>query len=121
MEPNSTVSATATPILIDLERPVIWPAPVLEYLVRNQELLCQWEQDASQISAKSYDRAIGELQELLQPFYLKGWHCTRLTDQEIGRVLTDGVALPDLNMLQSRIDALVGVILFSVRITALKQ
>lgn len=105
MEPNH--NSREPPILIDLEHPATWPAPVLEFLVRNRELFCQWEQYASLVPAKAYDRAIGELQELLQPFVLKGWHCTRLTDQEIDRVLADGIVLPDLNLLQARIDALV--------------
>jgi hypothetical protein len=107
VESNSNSRAIASPVLIDLDHPANWPASVLAYLVRHQELFCQWEQDASQVGAKAYDRAISDLRQLLQPFALRGWHCTRLTHEEIERVRSAGILLRDLKLLQSRIDALV--------------
>lgn len=106
MEPNSDHVA-ASPILIDLKNPADWPPAVREWLVEHSELFLQWDRDASRVGAKVYDRAIEALRELLQPFALRGWHCTRLTDEEVEGVRTNGILLPDLNMLHRRIDALV--------------
>lgn len=106
--PNSNSPATAAnPILIDLDRPASWPAEVLAFLNDHQELFCQWERDASKVGAKAYDRAIGELQHVLQPFALRGWHCTRLTNEEMEQVRLHGLVLPNRQMLERRIDSLV--------------
>jgi hypothetical protein len=51
--------------------------------------------------------AIYGLIDVLQPFAITGWHCTRLTDAEMDHILRAGMQLPDTAMLNRRIDALV--------------
>ena len=57
--------------------------------------------------ARAYDRAYYAVSDALQPFALTGWHCTRLTEEEILVIVTEGMRLPDEAMLRCRIHRLV--------------
>ncbi|MGH6680310.1 MAG: hypothetical protein ACREDL_15595, partial [Bradyrhizobium sp.] len=65
-----------------------------------------WERGG--VAAHLYDQAIYGLIDVLQPYAITGWHCSRLTDAEIRHVLREGMKLPNATMLSRRIDALVG-------------
>jgi hypothetical protein len=47
------------------------------------------------------------LQDILQLYQIRGWHCTRLTDEEADSIIEGGMCLPDAAMLARRIERLV--------------
>ncbi|MFC3706262.1 hypothetical protein ACFOOL_16050 [Devosia honganensis] len=98
---------TITPSVLDLTRPALWPAELLDALDEHKALFAAWERGDGSISGQAYDRAIYSVTSALQPYVVKGWHCTRLTEHEISHILAEGLQLPDETMLQSRIDRLV--------------
>jgi hypothetical protein len=76
---------------------------------------------SGQRDAGAYDRAISSVCDALSPFAITGWHCTRLTDEEISAILADGMKLPGVDTLHRRIEALVSAGKVSPQIeTALK-
>lgn len=100
-------------IRIDLENPRSWPEPLLRYLDEKRQVFEGWEYtpdpDARpRAPAAIYDRAIYGLRDVLQPYCLTGWHCTRLTQLEQNHILANGMQLPNLRMLEERIEKLIG-------------
>ena len=104
--------------LLNPETPAMWPEPLRDYLNRHADLFLDWEVGPRSTSARDYDHAVYGLIDTLQPYSLRGWHCTRLTDWEIDIVLTEGLALPDLALLSRRIDNLVGAGLLDPQIAS---
>jgi hypothetical protein len=85
-----------------------WPDDVLDYLSNHHNLFRAWEKGGSTlVSAQRYDRALEGLWDVLKQYTITGWHCTRLTDAEAAAILSDGMRLPDADMLHRRIDTLV--------------
>ena len=94
-----------------------WPPEVIRYLDTHQDLFSSWElrkqgdseplshQQTVQI-ARAYDDAVEGLREVLMPFTLHGYHCTRLTDAEIEHILSQGMQPPSQAVLADRIDRL---------------
>ncbi|TRO89473.1 hypothetical protein FKB34_14540 [Glycocaulis profundi] len=91
---------------LPLFKPALWPDKLSDFLLDHCELFADWSAVPNIFSATSYDRAIYQLVELLQPYSLRAWHCTRLTDREIKAILSDGMQPPNERILHSRIDAL---------------
>jgi hypothetical protein len=106
------------PTIIDLDDVGSWPADVLACLERNYQVLFGWETDQNRPSGYIYDRAIETLNAALQPYALVGWHCTRLTTDEISNILAQGLSLPDSEMLTRRIDQVVSAGLLSPSLAA---
>lgn len=98
--------SAASRVLLDLDRPKKWPAPLLRYLDAQHDLFLDWKTEQSWVTSPRYDEAIYGLVDILQPYEIMGWHCTRLTDMEIEEILRNGMQLPDATMLARRIDAL---------------
>ena len=90
---------------IDLDHPATWPKAVCAFLAEHHELFLRWETRQGGVSAQMFDGAIVGLANVLQPHEMVGWHCTRLTDQEIEEISRNGMRLPDGTMLARRIDA----------------
>ena len=90
---------------IDLDHPATWPKAVCAFLAEHHELFLRWETRQGGVSPQMFDRAIVGLANVLQPHEMVGWHCTRLTDQEIEEISRNGMRLPDGTMLGRRIDA----------------
>jgi hypothetical protein len=93
--------------LIDLETPESWPDDLRVYLDRHHDLFLDWEIGPSQFTAAEYDPAVYGLEAILRQYALVGWHCTRLTEDEIGSIRSGGMQLPDVAMLHRRVDAVV--------------
>jgi hypothetical protein len=98
-------------LIINLENPSSWPPDLISYLERHLDLFLGWEhprqgEDAC-VSARAFDRAIYGLHDLLVGHSLVGWHCTRLTQNEIATIGEHGMAPPDATILAARIDAIV--------------
>lgn len=109
----------ADPVPLPLLTPALWPESLLAFLAAPHELFLDWATGPKRFSATAYDRAIYQLMELLQPYSLRAWHCTRLTDREIDAILNDGMQLPDETILHARIDALVSECAISSEVAAL--
>ena len=86
-------------MLLDLDRPKAWPGELQAYLNEHRDCLLPGQ--------TGFDEIIGGLMDVLHPYEILGWHCTRLTDTEVDDVLCNGMGLPDAMMLERRIDALV--------------
>jgi hypothetical protein len=93
--------------MMDFQEPSTWPASVLSVLHRDEEVLADWFLDRPAKSAEAFDRAHGRLDAVLAEQHVLGFHCTRLTEQEIGSLLSDGMKMPDAAMLTARIKQLV--------------
>jgi hypothetical protein len=98
-------------VIIDLERPDMWPEPLVSYLALHHDGLLGWEQSdrsgGPRISAARYDQIVYGLRAVLQPYSIVGLHCTKLTEEEIQHILANGMQLPDGKMLAQRIKQLV--------------
>ena len=93
--------------LIDLETLSSWPDGLRSFLDQHHDLFLDWETGLVKGGAAEYDRAIYGLEAELRQNALVGWHCTRLTDDEIAHIRSRGMQLPDAAMLHRRIDAVV--------------
>lgn len=106
-----------------LEDESTWPADVLHFIEQRRELFDDWEGPASEardrnrkpgevsrgprFPAKAYDKAIyGLCSKLRQHTLGPGFHCTRLTDDEIEKILQSGMQLQNAASLRNRIQAL---------------
>lgn len=94
-------------VLLDLDKPELWPDALREYLHDHHDLFLNWEMGSGQVSGHEFDSAIYSLMDALQPYAITGWHCTRLTDNEIDHIVRSGMQLPNTAMLNRRIDTLV--------------
>lgn len=93
-------------MLLDLDQPRKWPAPLLSYLDAQYDLFLDWKTEQNWVTGSGYDEAIDGLADVLQSYEIMGWHCTRLTNMEAEEMLRDGMQPPDAMMLARRIDAL---------------
>lgn len=93
--------------LLDLDPPASWPSALREHLDGSYPIFLGWEQRNGSVGAAAYDAAHNALWEALQPYSLRGWHCTRLTDAEIAAIEQTGMHLPNEGTLSDRIEALV--------------
>jgi hypothetical protein len=97
-------------VIINLEDPSSWPTDLVIYLERHRHLFVGWENGAqgkgTSVLPQKFDRAICGLCDVLKSHSLIGWHCTRLTQDEIEAITTSGMTPPDAQMLTARIDAL---------------
>ncbi|WP_417393187.1 hypothetical protein [Gimesia sp.] len=101
-----------------------WPAPLLEYLESQSEiLLAHARHDCETMNAylapkkihiptammprnphkRAREDVAQTIHDLLQSTTLRGWHCTRLTKHEVEQITTQGMQLPNLQILHDRI------------------
>lgn len=92
--------------LILLDKEETWTSQVVDYLNNHYNTFLSWElEEDSKVSSYVYDNLIDGLKNILRTNYvLHGYHCTRLTEDEIHFILANGMQLPDQNMLYKRID-----------------
>lgn len=100
-----------------------WPADVVHFIERRRELFDDWNGPAAEARVRSrkpgemsrgphfppkaYDEAIYGLCSKLRQYTLEsGFHCTRLTDGEIEKILQSGMQLQNAASLRDRIQAL---------------
>ncbi len=103
-------------VLMDLEQPDKWPSELLRFFEHHHDLFLDWEVAPNQSDVQTSDRAIKKLIALLQPYAIQGWHCTRLTADEIATILSEGMGLPNAALLHHRIAAIVSAGGFSQEI-----
>ncbi|KIO74690.1 hypothetical protein TH53_25005 [Pedobacter lusitanus] len=99
-----------------------WPDRVIAFLEKRGQPLLDYElmmtgKDIS-FNGLLYDSVHRELTDLLLPYKIENaFHCTRLTDDEINFIQKQGMQLPNLDTLNSRIDKLVQTGLLSKAIS----
>ncbi|MGR6858966.1 hypothetical protein ACU5EH_00710 [Aliivibrio salmonicida] len=87
-----------------IEQQSTWPDEVVDYLDKNHLKFIGWEtSDGDRVSPYLYDQAILEFRDLLKPFSLIGYHCTKLTTDEIESIYQHGMTLQNLESLKQRI------------------
>lgn len=91
-------------VLLKLDEPSTWPDSLLQFLNRYHQLFLDWEEAPTEGMGRLYDEAIYGLRRVLNQFALIGWHCTRLTEPEILRITTEGLQLPNADLLARRIE-----------------
>lgn len=108
---DSDPGAVGARKIIDLENPTAWPRDLIDFLEAHHGLLLGWESQGGgetpvSVSGWTFDRTIAGLCEILDNYFLTGWHCTRLTDAEICSIKAHGMQLPNPQLLKRRIDAI---------------
>ncbi|SFT72883.1 hypothetical protein [Paraburkholderia aspalathi] len=93
-------------VLLALAQPAGWPHELREYLDVHCDLFVKWQAGTGEVRTATYDAAIYGLIDLLQAYAMVGWHCTRLTEDEIAHVQHGGMQLPDGAMLRRRVERL---------------
>lgn len=93
---------------MEIEDEKTWPAEVVAFLEEKQDIFRNWKTRNRPADPKEYDEAIIALRKILRgaDYTLRGYHCTRLTDEEIQSILANGMSLPSASMLQKRIEAI---------------
>ena len=95
--------------LINLEDPTTWPRNLVDVLERYVPLSHAWLTRHPMLRDAAFDTAHADVQRELNTCEVTGWHCTRLTDAEIALIEATGMQLPNVQMLNERIDSLVEV------------
>lgn len=83
-----------------------WPQELQEFLHDNYTFFLSWETDPPPGSHHQFDSSIVALHNILRHYSLVGWHCSRLTANEIGLIRKNGMQPPSQDMLCQRIDEL---------------
>lgn len=83
-----------------------WPQELQEFLDDNYEFFLSWETNPPPGSHRRFDSAIVALHCILRHYSIVGWHCSRLTANEIDKIRQHGMEPPGLDMLCQRIDDL---------------
>ena len=91
-----------------MDRENTWPADVLKFLELHSQTFLSWELHTigrfrQKIDPPAYDRATIGLRSVLNSHLLHGFHCTRLTKEEMQQIERDGMSLPDVSTLHKRI------------------
>lgn len=92
--------------VIDLEAPSAWPDELCNFLAKHEGTLHGWLCKPQTTRPSDYDAFVRAFRDFTAPYYLTGFHCTRLTEPEIWTILASGMQLPDVTMLTGRIDRL---------------
>ena len=93
--------------LINLADPITWPRNLVGVLERHEPLFKAWFRGHPVRSGAAFDAAHADVREALDSCEVLGWHCSRLTDAEISLIECAGMQLPNVHMLNERIDRLV--------------
>lgn len=110
----------------ELELPQSWPAAVRVFVEENRETLIAYQRECERINRLAwtdvrmrldppinlhragYDTVLARVETLLRGHRMVGYHCTRLTRAEVGRVRSDGLRALSPNLTRERLEALVG-------------
>ncbi len=93
--------------LINLADPTNWPRNLVNVLAKNEPLFQAWFAGHSLQNSAAFDAAHTDVRAELNTCEVIGWHCTRLTDTEIALIEATGMQLPNVQVLNERIDRLV--------------
>jgi hypothetical protein len=89
-----------------------WPSALMAALKKNQQKLCAWEVNRAGgqadfvVSGNEYDLCVKEVADIIKEYNLLGYHCTRLSEDEIKLIQNSGLIPQNLEKLHSRINSL---------------
>lgn len=85
-----------------------WPIEAVNFLEANHSEFFGWEcMCCSPENAGRYDALVSEFRNILRNHSLVGYHCTRLTEQEIRNIRSEGMVPQNATSLSGRIDRIV--------------
>lgn len=96
----------------DLQKPLLWPREVYAFLERNtffyrerfkHRALGELSDMESRAMGAQCDVLHAELKTILEPFHLIGYHCTRLTGEEITDIRSHGLLPLSPDLIERRI------------------
>lgn len=93
--------------LINLADTTTWPQNLVRVLERYKGLFQSWFTGRPLQNGDTFDVADADVRAELNTCEVIGWHCTRLTDSEIAMIESTGMQLPNVHILNARIDRLV--------------
>jgi hypothetical protein len=93
--------------LFSLTDPTTWPRNLVDVLESHESLFHAWFTGPKVQSGAAFNPAHADVRGALDTCEVIGWHCTRLTDAEIKLIEADGMQLPNVQMLNERINRLV--------------
>jgi len=89
--------------LLDLSQPGTWPTGLRLVLQELRPVFRSWELHLPGRSARAFDAAIRTLGEALMPHALRGYHFTRLTEQEAVHIRENGLEVLSTELLERRV------------------
>jgi hypothetical protein len=89
---------------IQPDQPATWPRQLQDALVHTRQWSVPWFNETPGRSG-AYDQLHAFLTPELQRYALQGWHCTRLRDEEVQAVRSNGLEVLSEELLVRRIDA----------------
>lgn len=93
--------------IITINSPETWPDDLHQFLNDNYEIIVGWEcSEPKTTLACQFDEMIYAMRDILRTYSLRGYHCTKLTEDEIIHIETNGMLLQDRQSLCVRINSL---------------
>ncbi len=90
---------------LDLSQPATWAGELRDVLNALRPVFRSWELDLPHRAAPAFDAAIRTLGEALMPHALRGYHFTRLTEEEAVHIRENGLEVLSSELLKRRIAA----------------
>ncbi|WDK51148.1 hypothetical protein JH308_07650 [Xanthomonas campestris pv. campestris] len=91
--------------LLDLSQPNSWPKELRRVIDDLRPVFLAWEQDHLEKSASTFDGAMKQLGDALRPFAIRGFHFTRLTENEAADIRTGGLKVLSPALVARRVAA----------------
>ena len=107
-----------TVTLLDLSVPSSWPCDLEGYLAKHHDFFLDWETGRERATGAQYDEFTRGLVGLLRHCAAVGWHCTRLTEDEISGIRSAGMQPMSAAMLERRLDTVAADDLLSSTVAA---
>lgn len=93
--------------MIIIEKPATWPKDIARFMEEHSHSFIGWECKGDfSTSGPEHDRLVTEFGEILKKYSLHGYHCTRLTEEEIINIRNKGLTLQNRETLCERINKL---------------
>lgn len=89
--------------LLDLSQPTSWPTELRQVIDELRPVFIAWENDLPGKSAALFDVAMKQLGNALQPFSIRGFHFTRLTNDEATEIRLGGLKVLTRELIEHRI------------------
>ncbi|BFI96060.1 MAG: hypothetical protein RSP_15700 [Rhodanobacter sp.] len=90
-------------VLLNLDRPIEWPDALKATLDNVRPIMRAWELGLPAKNGADFDRGVVTLGNALLSYSVRGWHCTRLTDDEAANIEAVGLAPLSADLIERRI------------------
>lgn len=91
--------------ILDVSKPASWPEGLQQVIERLRQVFRAWEQDRPEKSAAAFDEAMQQLGDALSPFAIRGFHFTRLTEDEAAGIRSSGLEVLSTDLIARRVAA----------------